>query len=158
MKLHYSSKKVGGYLLALFLIFGFTAIASTTVQAQYPWGYERRDRDDRYRRDRDRDDRYRDDRYRRNDRYNYETARQQGYSYGLSVGAGDAQRGQNYNPQRSHYWRNATEGYNSNYGNKGQYKQVFRDAFEQGYRQGFQQYAGYGRRRNNGRYVRIWPY
>ncbi|HEX5835088.1 MAG TPA: hypothetical protein VFY34_14605, partial [Pyrinomonadaceae bacterium] len=64
MKLNYSSKKMGGYILALFLILGFTAIASTTVQAQYPWGYERRDRDDRYRRNRD----YRDDRYR--DRYN----------------------------------------------------------------------------------------
>jgi hypothetical protein len=157
MKLNYSSKKLGGYLLALFLILGFTTIASTRVQAQYPWGYERRDRDDRYRhdRDRDRDDRYRDDR----NRYNYETARQQGYSYGMSVGAGDAQNRRSYDPQRSRYWRNATEGYNSSYGNKGQYKQVFRDAFEQGYRQGFQQYAGgYGRDRNRGRYGRIWPY
>ena len=125
MKSNYSSKKVGGYILALFLILGFTAIASTNVQAQY--------RDDRYRRDRDyRDDRYRDDRYRR-DRYNnnYNVARQQGYSYGMNVGAADAQRGQSYNPQRSRYWRNATEGYNSYYGNKGQYKQIFRDAFEQ---------------------------
>ena len=170
MKLNYSSKKLGGYILALFLILGFTTIASTRVQAQYPWGYERRDRDDQYRRDRDRDDQYRrdrdrDDRYRRNDRYNdrynYETARQQGYSYGLSVGAGDAQHGQSYNPQRSHYWKNATEGYNSSYGNRGQYRQIFRDAFEQGYRQGWQQYAGYGRgrnSRNNGRYGRIWPW
>ena len=168
MKLNYSSKKLGGYILALFLILGFTTIASTRVQAQYPWGYERRDRDDQYRRDRDRDDqyrrdrdrddRYRDDRYRRNDRYNYETARQQGYSYGLNVGASDAQNRRSYDPQRSHYWRNATEGYNSSYGNRGQYKQIFRDAFEQGYRQGYQQYGGYGRGRNNGRYGRIWPF
>jgi hypothetical protein len=71
MKPNYSSKKLGGYILALFLILGFTAIASTTVQAQY--------RDDRYRRDRY----YRDDRYRR-ERYNtYEIARQRGYSYGV---------------------------------------------------------------------------
>ena len=135
MKLNYSSKKVGGYILALFLIFGFTAIASTTAQAQYPWGYERRDRDDRYR----------DDRYNRS-RYGLETARQQGYSYGMSVGAGDAQRRQSYSPQRSRYWRNATEGYSSSFGNKGQYKQVFRNAFEQGYRDGWQRFAGYGRR------------
>ena len=138
MKLNYSSK-VGGYILALFLILGFTAIASTTAQAQ--WGRDRDYRDDRYRRDRD----YRDDRYRRN---NFETARQQGYSYGMSVGAADAQRRQSYNPQRSRYWKNATEGYNSYYGNKGQYKQVFRDAFEQGYRDGWQRFAGYGRDRD----------
>jgi hypothetical protein len=146
MTLTYSSKKLGGYLLALFLILGFTAIASTSVQAQYPWGYERRDRDDRYRRNRD----YRYDRYRNN----YEVARQQGYSYGMNVGAADAQRGQSYNPQRSRYWRNATEGYSSSYGNRGQYKQVFRDAFEQGYRDGWQRFAGYGRR---GRWNNRWP-
>ena len=150
MKLNYSSKKMGGYILALFLILGFTAIASTTVQAQYPWGYERRDRDDRYRRDRD----YRYDRYR--DRYNsYQVARQRGYSYGMNVGAADAQRRQSYNPHRSRYWRNATEGYNSRYGNRVQYRRVFRDAFEQGYRDGWQRFAG---RRNNGRWNNRWPY
>ncbi|MCA1577838.1 MAG: hypothetical protein LC794_10820 [Acidobacteria bacterium] len=147
MTANYSSKKVGGYILALFLILGFTAIASTTAQAQ--WG---RDRDDRYRRDRDyRDDRYRRDRDYRDDRYrrnNFEIARQQGYSYGLNVGAADAQRRQSYNPQRSRYWKNATEGYSSSYGNKGQYKQIFRSAFEQGYREGWQQFAGYGRDRD----------
>src|SRR5688500_11745582 len=125
MKLNYSSKKLGGYILALFLILGFTAIASTNVQAQYPWGYERRDRDDRYRRDRDWD---RNDRY-RNSRYGFDVARQQGFSYGMSVGAADAQRNQSYNPHRSRYWRNATEGYNSSFGKRGQYKQVFRNAF-----------------------------
>ena len=157
MKQIYSSKKLGGYILALFLILGFTAIASTSVQAQ--WRDRDRDRDyqrDRdYRRDRDRD---RDYRYGRNG-YGYETARQQGYSYGVNVGAADAQRGQSFDPQRSRYWKNATEGYNSSYGNKGQYKQVFRDAFEQGYREGFQRYGGYNNRgRNSGRYGRIWPW
>jgi hypothetical protein len=143
---------VGGYILALFLILGFTAIASTTAQAQ--WGRDRDyRRDDRYRRDRDyrRDDPYRRDRDYRDDRYrrsNFETARQQGYSYGMSVGAADAQRRQSYNPQRSRYWKNATEGYSSSYGNKGQYKQVFRNAFEQGYREGWQRFAGYGRDRD----------
>jgi hypothetical protein len=151
MKLVYSGKKIGGYLLAFFLLFGIITVASSSAQAQYPWGYERdrdyrRDRDDRYDR---RNDRYRD-RY-----YGYETARQQGYSYGMNVGAADAQRGQSYNPQRSRYWKNATEGYNSSYGNKGQYKQVFRDAFEQGYRDGFQRYGGYNRR---GRWGGRWPW
>jgi len=165
MKVNYSSKKFGGYILALFLILGFTAIASTSVQAQW----RDRDRDDRYQRDRDyrrdRDRDYRRDRDRdyRNGRYGYgyETARQEGYSYGMNVGAADAQRGQSYNPRRSHYWKNGDAGYNSSYGNRGQYKQIFRSAFEQGYREGFQQY-GYNRgrydRRNNSRWGRIWPY
>jgi hypothetical protein len=145
MKLAYSSKHIGGYLLAFFLLFGILTVASSSAQAQYPWGYgqdrrERRDRDDRYRDDRYRDDRYRNDR----NRYGYEQARQQGYSYGLSVGAADAQRGQSYNPQRSHYWRNA-RGYDSG---------VFRSAFEQGYREGYQRYA-YNRR---GRRDSRWPW
>ena len=142
MKVNYSSK-VGGYILALFLMLGFTAIASTNVQAQWDRDRDYR-RDDRYRRDRD--DRNRDDRYRRGGNYSYESARQQGYSYGMNVGAADAQRNQSYDPRRSRYWKNATEGYNSSYGNKGQYKQIFRSAFEQGYRDGWQRFAGYGRR------------
>ena len=156
MKLVYSGKKFGGYLLAFFLLFGIITVASSSAQAQYPWGRDRRERDDRYER---RDDRYdrRNDRYR--DRYyGYENARQTGYSYGMNVGAADAQRGQSYDPQRSRYWKNATEGYNSSYGNRGQYKQVFRDAFEQGYRDGFQRYGGYNRRNNRGSIFRLpWP-
>jgi hypothetical protein len=155
MKTNYSSKKLGGYILALFLILGFTAIASSNVQAQW----RDRDRDDRYQRDRD----YRNRDY-RNGRngygYGYENARQQGYSYGMNVGAADAQRGQSFNPQRSHYWKDGDAGYNSSYGNRGQYRQIFRSAFEQGYREGYQQYGGRGRydRRNNSRWGRIWPY
>jgi len=142
MKLAYSGKHIGGYLLAFFLLFGILTVASSSAQAQYPYG---RDRDDRWDR---RDDRYRD----RNS--SYQIARQQGYGYGLSVGAADAQRGQSFSPQRSRYWRNATEGYNSYYGNRGQYKQVFRDAFEQGYREGYQRYASNNRR---GRWDNRWP-
>src|ERR1044072_8107653 len=151
MKTNYSSKKLGGYILALFLMLGFTAIASTSVQAQW----RDRDRDDRYQRDRD----YRNRDYNRNGYgYGYENARQQGYSYGMKVGAADAQRGQTFDPQHSHYWRNGDAGYNSSYGNRGQYRQIFRSAFEQGYRQGYQQYGGRGRYdRRNSRVGRIWP-
>jgi hypothetical protein len=148
MKLVYSSKKVGGYLLAFFLLFGILTVASSSAQAQYPYGRDRDRRDDRYDR--------RDDRY-RNRSYGYENARQQGYSYGLNVGSADAQRGQNYDPQRSRYWKNATEGYNSSYGNKGQYKQIFRDAFEQGYRDGFQRYGG-NRRGRRGSIFNRFPW
>ena len=153
MKLAYSSKNIGGHLLAFFLLFGVLTVASSSAQAQ--WRDRDRDRrdDDRYGR---RDDRYRD---RNNGNYGYESARQQGYSYGLNVGAADAQRGQSYNPQRSKYWRNANEGSNGYYGNRDQYKQVFRSAFEQGYREGFQRYAYNNNRNNNrrGRWGTIWP-
>ena len=154
--MNYSSKKLGGYLLAFFVVFGIATIGTSTAQAQYPYPDYGRDRDYR----RDRDDRYRrddDDRYRRgvgrNGYYNaYQIARDEGFRDGLATGAADAQRGQSYNPQRSHYWRNGGDGYDSRYGNRGQYKQVFRDAFVQGYSQGYQRYGGYNRGRNNGRW------
>jgi hypothetical protein len=145
MKLNYSSMKTGGYLLAFFLLFGIVfTVASSTAQAQY------RDRYDRYGNDRYRDDRYRDRDWNRNN--GFQTARQQGYSYGMNVGAADAQRGQSFNPQRSRYYRDGTQGYSSYYGNRGQYRQVFRDAFIQGYREGFQRYAY----RRNDRWPRRW--
>ena len=135
MKTNYSGKTIGGYLLAFFLLFGILTVASSSAQAQYPWG------NDRYRRNRDWD-------Y-RNRQSAVEVARQQGYSFGLNVGATDAQRGQSYNPQRSRYYRDGTGGYNSYYGNRGQYRQVFRSAFLQGYREGYQRYAW---NRRNGRW------
>jgi len=150
-KVNYSSKKLGGYLLAFFLLLGVAAVSSSTAQAQYPGGYGQYpggygQRDDRYR-----NDRYRNDRYGRNgDNYSYQIAREQGYRNGLATGASDAQRGQSFNPQRSHFWRNGNDGYNSRYGNRGQYQQVFRQAFVQGYQEGYQRYGGYNRGRNNG--------
>ena len=133
MKLGYSSKKIGGSLLAFFLLFGIITVASSTAQAQVPW----------WDRDRDRRDR-REDRWER--RQGLQVARERGYSYGLNVGAADAQRRQSYNPQRSRYWRNGTEGYDNDFGNRGQYRQVFRNAFEQGYREGYQRFAYNNRR------------
>jgi hypothetical protein len=131
--------KTGGYLLAFFLLFGIlVTVASSTAQAQY------RDRNDRYG-NRDRD---------WNRRNGFQVARQQGYSYGMNVGAADAQRGQSFNPQRSRYYRDASQGYNSYYGNRGQYRQAFRDAFLQGYREGYQRFA-YNRGR--GRWDNRWP-
>ena len=59
----------------------------------------------------------------------------QGYQAGIQTGASDAQRGQNYSPQRSHYFRNANS-------------QAFRNGFVRGYDAGFRQYSGY----NNGGY------
>ena len=132
-----SIKKASGYLLAIFLLFGFITVASSSVQAQYRvWDRESR-REDRNER-----------------RLGLQVARERGYSYGMSVGSADAQRRQSYNPQRSRYWRNGLEGYNSDFENRGQYRQVFRNAFEQGYREGYQRFA-YNNRR--GRWDNRWP-
>ena len=120
-----------------------------------------RDRDDRdrnraqnrdWRRDRDRNQDRRDARYGNYGNYgNYGRNRgygnnggygynnqielNRGYQNGLNTGASDARRGQSFNPQRSHYYRNASS-------------QAFRQGFVQGYDQGYRQYSGYG----NGRY------
>jgi hypothetical protein len=176
-----SFKKIGGALITLLMVAGFSLAAGSTAQAQYRRDRNRDGIDDRYernrdwRRDRNRsrnvydrnrngvDDRYErgtvydrnrngvDDRYERNGNYgtygnngrygNYggynQAALDQGYQNGLNTGASDAQRGQSYNPQRSHFYKEASS-------------QAFRDGFLQGYDQGYRQYAGY----NNGRYGR----
>ena len=161
------AKRIGGTILGLAFIFGVSALGSSTAQAQYrnDGQYHRRDRDNdrnqdwrqrqiqnQIRRDR----RYENNVYRPNvygnnsvygnygsyGRYGgYNNVNQgqlnQGYQYGLSTGASDAQRGQSYSPQRSHYYKNAST-------------QAFRQGFVQGYDAGFRQYGGYG----NGRYGR----
>jgi hypothetical protein len=140
---------------------GIGLVSSTAVQAQ--WWPQNQDRDRDYRRDRDQND---DWRYRRNGRYDnvYQMAVNQGYQDGIYTGQNDAQRGQNYNPQRSHFYRNGHGDGGGYYGNNGRYgdrqfQQAYRQGFLQGYDQGFRQYGGYNRNRrtNNGNYGR-WPF
>ena len=99
-------EKFGKAILSFSLLFGIGLLSSATVQAQYPYG---RDRD--YGQDRDRD-RHRDDRGRYG-RNVYQLAQDRGYQDGLNTGASDARQGESYNPQRSHYYKNATYGYDS---------------------------------------------
>jgi len=151
MKLN-SRDKISGLVLAFLLVLGITSLAGATVQAQYPWGRDGQDRRDRDR-DRDRDDRYRrDDRYGRSGGYNvYQVAQSRGYQDGLYTGTNDAQKRQSYNPQRSHYYKDASEGYSSSYGNRSGYRQAYRDGFLRGYQEGYRRYGG-GRGRGNGRW------
>ena len=94
-------KTLSAALLALAFVFGIIATTSTTADAQW------RTRD-----------------------YGYNNQQvQQGFQYGLSTGAADAQRRQSYSPQRSRYYRDAPS-------------QGLRDGFVQGYNQGYRQYAG----------------
>ena len=184
MELNNLRNKIGRILLALSFLVSIGLVSSTAVQAQWPWGQDRNDRRDRdrdYRRDRDRDydrDRDWDNRnnrdYRRNDRYGrnggyggygnvYQVALSEGYQDGLYTGSNDAQRGQNYNPQRSHFYRNG-HGDNGGYGNNGrygggyQYEQAYREGFLRGYDEGFRRYGGYNNRRSNGNYGRRFPW
>jgi hypothetical protein len=131
-----------------------------TAQAQYPWPGDRQDRRDR---DRDRDNRRDRDRDRDNRGYGrggygnvYRIAQDRGYQDGLNTGANDARRGQNYDPQRSHYYRNANYGYDSSYGNREAYRQAYRSGFVSGYREGFQRYGGNRRRGYGNRWPLPW--
>jgi len=140
---------------------------------------DRRDRDRNYRRDRDNDrnqdySRNRDDRYGRNGGYgnnggyggygnnggygnSSQVAMNQGYQDGLYTGSSDAQRGQNYNPQRSHFYRNGHGNSGGYYGNGYQNPQAYRSGFVRGYDEGFRRNGGYNRR-NNGNYGRRSPF
>ncbi len=139
----------------------------------------RRDRDNGdYRRDRDRDndrdwDYHRNDQYRRNRGYGnnggyggyggYGNASQialnEGYQDGLYTGSSDAQRGQNYSPQRSHFYRNGhgdSGGYGGYYGNGDHFQKAYPNGFLRGYDEGFRRNGGYNRnRRSNGNYGRF---
>lgn len=147
-------KGIGGALMSLAFVFGIFAATSTSAQAQYrnDGRYQRRDDEwrrrqaqEQWRRNRNNrgyDNRGYDNRgYNNNGSYgNYGGYNQQdlnsGYQQGLNTGASDAQRGQSYSPERSHFYRD------------GGYSQAFRQGFVQGYNQGYRQYAGNG----NGRY------
>jgi hypothetical protein len=159
MKSDYFRNRIGRILLALSFLVGVGLASTIAVQAQY-----RRDQDPYYRRDNDRDQDWRYRRDDRNGRYGnvYQTAVNQGYQDGLYTGSNDAQRGQSYNPQRSHFYRNGHGGYGG-YGNNGrngdryQYQQAYRDGFLRGYDEGFRRYGGYNRGRNNRNSGR-WPF
>src|SRR5262252_1887638 len=147
MKSHYLNSKTGRILLALSFLVGVGMVSTASAQ-NWP------SNQDPYRQNR------RDDRYGRNGGYNnnmYQVAAQQGYQDGMYTGENDAARRQNYNPQRSHYYRNG-HGDNGNYGNNGrssyQFQQAYRQGFMQGYNEGYQRYGG-NNRRNNGRYNRL---
>jgi len=171
MNSHYLSRAIGRIALASFFLIGIGLVAGTTAQAQqWPYGGQWPYGQDPYRQNRrDRDD---DWRYRRNGQYGNvsQLAYNQGYQDGTYTGANDAQRRQNYNPQRSHYYRNGHGdngnyggyggyggyGNNGRYGNRYEYQQAYREGFLRGYDQGYRQYGGYNRRGNYGRFP--WPW
>ena len=166
MKANYLSKT---WRLALGLLFVVTVgiAASSTAQAQWPNQYPQYPYPQYPQYPQQYPQQYPDyNRNRGNGRYGrsgdiYQVAINQGYQDGLYTGSRDAQRGQSYNPQRSHFYRNG-HGDNGGYGritNSWQYQQAYRNGFVRGYDNGFRQYGGgyNNRRRNNGNYGR-WPW
>jgi len=110
---HYLRSKTGRILLALFFLVGIGMVSTASAQ-NWPYGQ------DPYRRDR------RDDRYGRGGYNEYQIAANQGYQDGMYTGSNDAQRRQNYNPQRSHFYRNGhgDNGGYGRYGNSYQFQQA----------------------------------
>ena len=133
-KLHDKIKRFG---IVLSLVFGFLLFSSTAAQAQY----------------RDNRGYGRNDRYGNNERYGnemYRVAQDYGYNDGLRRGAEDMRDRDRYNPENAGDYKKATNGYDSYYGNKDEYKRAYRDAFRRGYDEGYNRYNN--NNRNNGRY------
>ena len=160
MKSNYLRNKIGRILLAFSFLVSIGILSSSTAQAQ--WWPQNQNRNDDYRRDNRRNRDY------RNDRQSQiaQMAVNDGYRDGIYTGQQDGQRGKNYDPQRSHFYRNG-HGDNGSYSNNGRYEnngrygggsyyeQAYREGFVRGYDQGFRQTARNNRR--NGNYGR-WPF
>jgi hypothetical protein len=71
------------------------------------------------------------------------SAYEHGYNDGVFTGANDGRRSQTYDPERSHFYRDADHGYRSMKGARDAYQQAYRDGFLRGYREGFQNWQRY---------------
>ncbi|MFL6283767.1 MAG: hypothetical protein ACJ74Q_11565 [Pyrinomonadaceae bacterium] len=63
-----------------------------------------------------------------------------GYGDGLYTGANDAQRGQSYDPQSSHFYKRGGGGSLFSIGRSGAARQDYRECFLRGYEEGFRNY------------------
>jgi hypothetical protein len=76
--------------------------------------------------------------------YGYSSnAYEQGYRDGLFTGASDARRGQGFDPERSHFYRNGAGGFLSIFGSQATYSMAYRDGFLRGYEEGYSNYQSY---------------
>ncbi len=67
----------------------------------------------------------------------------QGYQDGLYTGSNDGRRGQTYDPERSHFYKNGASGFLSIFGSPSSYSLAYRDGFLRGYDEGYQHYETY---------------
>jgi hypothetical protein len=83
----------------------------------------------------------RDD-YRRDSRYYANSpAFQNGYRDGLSKGREDGEDRDRFDVDRHSWYRSATRGYESRYGARPNYQEIYRQGFEAGYAEGYRVYA-----------------
>jgi Ni/Co efflux regulator RcnB len=66
-----------------------------------------------------------------------QTALNAGYNNGIQEGRKDRSRGERFEYRDEGDFQNATEDYNSRYGNRDLYRQYFRQGFANGYRDGY---------------------
>jgi hypothetical protein len=71
------------------------------------------------------------------------SAYDRGYEEGLYTGANDGRRGQNYDPERSHFYKSPAGGYSPIGGARAVYEQAYRDGFLRGYDEGFRNWQNY---------------
>jgi len=69
-----------------------------------------------------------------------QTALNAGYNNGIQEGRKDRQRGERFEYRDEGDYRNATEDYNSRFGDRELYRQYFRQGFANGYRDGYRGY------------------
>lgn len=69
-----------------------------------------------------------------------QTALNAGYNNGLQEGRKDRSRGDRFDYRDEGDYQNATEDYNSRYGDRDLYRQYFRQGFANGYRDGYNRY------------------
>lgn len=70
---------------------------------------------------------------------------QYGYRDGFEKGRQDARQAETYNPVRHERYRNADRGYEDRYGEKGEYRLVYRDGFDAGYEVAYREWHTSGR-------------
>lgn len=87
------------------------------------------DRDDRWRHDRD-DDRRRDERVSR-------VAFDNGYSDGFEKGVDDGRHHHSFDPTRHKWFRSGDRHYDSRFGPRAEYENLYRDGFRNGYQAGY---------------------
>jgi hypothetical protein len=82
------------------------------------------------------------DDYRRDSRYYANSpAFQNGYRDGLTKGRDDGEDRDRFDVDRHSWYRSATRGYESRYGARPNYQEVYRQGFEAGYTEGYRVYA-----------------
>jgi hypothetical protein len=78
-------------------------------------------------------------------------AYQRGFDDGYQRGRDAARDGDRFDPRRERWYRSGDRGYNSRWGSRNQYRQIYRDAFTRGYEQGYRE-----ARYRDDRYRRRW--